>query len=134
MLVTNHMHMSHHLSFIWYSIYLMFLSHLDRMGMYKRQRQASLILPFVQQLSRMEKKKKKANLLFWNLRRFMPLFKMWVGVHEKEKQENVVVIFICTILHRKRSHHEPTMALTLDDDRQECVLYTYLYISMCTHT
>ncbi len=34
-----------------------------------------------------------------------------------------------TILLRKRCHHEPTMALTLDDDdRQEFVLYIYLYV------
>ncbi len=57
-------HMSLHLSFIWYSIYLMFLSHLDRMEISKRQREASLILPFVQQLSRREEESKFAFLKF----------------------------------------------------------------------
>ncbi len=42
----------------------MLLSHLDRMGMHKRQRQASLILPFVQQLSRIEEESKFAFLKF----------------------------------------------------------------------
>ncbi len=42
----------------------MFLSHLDRMEISKRQREASLILPFVQQLSRREEESKFAFLKF----------------------------------------------------------------------
>jgi len=47
----------------------------------------------------------------------------------KKKNERMASLYVCTILFRKRCHHEPTMALTLDDDdRQECVLYIYLCV------
>jgi hypothetical protein len=107
----------------------MLLSHLDRMEIHKRQRQASLILPFIQQLSRIEEESKFAFLKFETSH---ASFKMWIVVHGKKKKDermSSLCINIYTVLLRKGCHHELTMALTLVDDRQEYVLY----ISMCTH-
>jgi hypothetical protein len=50
------------------------------------------------------------------------------GYTWEKKNERILSLYVCTILLRKWCHHEPTMALTLDDDRQECVLYIYLYV------
>jgi len=55
------------------------------MEMHKRQRQASLILPFVQQLSRIEEESKFAFLKF---EKSHASFKMWVVVHGKKKKRN----------------------------------------------
>jgi hypothetical protein len=66
------------------------------MGMYKRQRQASLILPFVQQLSRIEEESKFAFLKF---EKSHASFQN-VGVHEK-KNERMLSLYICTILTQK---------------------------------
>lgn len=131
----------HHHSIIWYSIYLMFLSHLDRMEMYKRQRQASLILPFVQQLSRIEQKKQ---ICFFEIWEESCLFSKCVQICgsvcmriKKEKRMSLlyicIFIFIWSVLLRKWWHHEPTKALTLDDDRQKCVLYTHIYVCVYIH-
>ena len=77
----------------------------------------------------------------------MPLFKMWVGVHERDEEEeeeekrvNVVGTHTqASIYAQFFIENDPiirqTMALTLDDDdRQECVLYIHLCISICVHT
>ncbi len=60
----------------------------------------------------------------------MPLFKMWVYMRKKTRECCRYIYALFSL--RKRCHYEPTMALTLDDDRQGCVLY--IYISICVHT
>ncbi len=69
----------------------MLLSLLDRMEIHKRQ--ASLILPFIQQLSRIEEEE-ESKFAFLKFETSHASFKMWVVVHGKKKKrrENVVVM------------------------------------------
>jgi hypothetical protein len=55
---------------------------------------------------------------------------MWVYMRKKTRECCRYIYALFSL--RKRCHYEPTMALTLDDDRQGCVLY--IYISICVHT
>jgi hypothetical protein len=67
------------------------------MGIRERQRQASLILPFVQQLSRLEEEEEEeGKFAFWKFEKSHASFSKCMYV----KKENVVVC-ICTVVLRK---------------------------------
>lgn len=119
----------------------MFLSHLERMEICsQRQRQAFLILPFVQQLSRREEESKFAFLKF---EKSHASFQNVGGcTHEREKRRvNAVLIHRHTYTQFLFfAENDPIIRqlwhwlLMMMIDKNVFFIHTYMYISMCTHT